>query len=275
MKRNNDPKVQQDIQKAQQRLGVLTGRPPQSFARSGQGGQGGYGGNGQEGMVGNQPKGNWWEGYRAHSDQVPLLTGNQQQYQNEVLEDLRRNREGTAPKTAAEVLEEKRFHQETAPRIAENYFGKNADSSFSGAYPEALGRGGADLGLRLQAMRDARENDKEKIALQRNFAPVYNKATPGVKQQIAESGTNLAGELVYDAAKTGGKKLLNYVGNQIWPAADEEEAKKETAPTDTNANTEAPLTQFSWNKPNPLNSRFGKDTFDKNLINYQAGGRTR
>jgi hypothetical protein len=223
-------------------------------------------------MVGNQPEGNWWEGYRAFSDQVPLLTGNQQQYQNEVLEDLRRNREGTAPKTAAEVLEEKRFHQETAPKISQEYFGKNPNS-FGSSYAEALGRGGADLGLRLQAMRDARENDKEKIALQRNFAPVYNKATPGVKQQIAESGTNLAGELVYDAAKAGGKKLLNYVGNQIWPAADEEEAKKETAPTDTNS--EAPLTQFSWNKPNPLNSRFGKDTFDKNLINYQAGGRTR
>lgn len=214
----NDPKLQQKLQHSQQRLGQLTGSPNSPQPQGGQhqqqvgnllnaGGANGAQGAGQNfgGQQGGVPESSFWGGTRAYNEQVPLFTGNQQAYQNEVLQELRNN---PANFNAIRENEINRFHEETAPRIAEQYFGKNTQS-FGSAYPEALGRGGANLASKLAAMQQQfqaeREGRLQNIGMSPSYTTVQHPKETGfgedVLRNVARQGVNAIGEYGADWLK--------------------------------------------------------------------------
>lgn len=148
-----------------------------------------------QGTSGGSNEGGFWSGRRAFNEQIPLLTPQQQLYQERTINDLLRN---PADFGAIRQNEIRRFKEETAPELAHQYFGRNPNSIGS-AYPEALGRGGANLSQKLAAMQSQFEAEREgrrmNIATQPSFTTVRNPREPGfteefLKNILAKSGSS-------------------------------------------------------------------------------------
>ena len=293
----NDPKLQAKLQHSQQRLGQLTGNPTSPQPQSGQhqaqvgnllGAGGGKGvtdyGNGQSGP----PESSLFGGTRAYNEQVPLFTPNQQAYQNETIAELRNN-----PANFNGIRDEelRAFHEETAPRIANQYFGRNPHS-LSGAYPEALGRGGAQLHTKLAALQQKaaaeREGRLQKIGMAPSYTSVQHAREPGLGEDIlrsvAKSGTNYIGGLASDYAGNWVKNTFG--GSNTDDAKQAAVGTKETQPTTATAQpinfgnqSSESLGQFGnqnsgndlyANTLNPLKKLLEQDALNKN--NYVLGG---
>lgn len=154
--------------------------------------------------------------------QLPNFTREQIGLQNELIGRILENKADFGPIAQAE---KSRFFQETAPALAEQYFGRNPNS-FSGAYPEALGRAGANLGERLAALQAqfnaGKESNYLRGALQPAFGNIFLPAT-----QQGGSGNNRANDYSFKntldrlapaltaASGTYGRELGDYLSNKI------------------------------------------------------------
>ncbi len=151
--------------------------------------------------------GDWWNGRQASNEQVPRFTPAQSKYQESVIGDLMKNKADFGPIRDEEL---RRFKEETAPYLAERYFGKNPNS-FGSAYPEALGRGGAGLGSKLAAMQSQYEADREgrqmNVALQPSFDTLRRQREPGFKDTFNK-------DIVPNLIQAGGEIAGNYFKNK-------------------------------------------------------------
>jgi len=260
----NDPAIQQQIQQQQQTL--------QKYANAGQASTG-------------QPQqgGGWdeyWNGRRGFNEQIPLYTPNTEQYREEVVNQLRNNPANFGPVREEEI---RRFNQETAPRLAEQYFGSGAGTEFSGAYPEALGRGGANLGRQLaadeQKFNAERESRLMNVAMQPSFTTVKNPREPGFKETFLPELLARAGG---SALEYGGNWLKNkFGGGQATPENPEvinAPQPQQAQPVNQNAyQAPADLSQLSRN----INTPITPNAFEQLLKNQTEarnsllGGRTR
>lgn len=245
----------QPLQPGQEQQGLLPNNLIQPTAGVAGGGQ--YGG-------GDTPQGDFWGGKRAYTEQVPLFTPNQQAYQNETIQRLRENRADFGPIRNEEL---RRFHEETAPQIAEQYFGRNPNS-FGSAYPEALGRGGALLGSKLasaQAQFEAeREQRQQQVAIQPSYTSVQHPRESGFGENLATSFTGAAAQAL---AKGAGSWLSNKWGGKT-DAKEDTSTESNTTPTKTNI---SPVNQQTYQnqQPAPLSNFPGP--YSPNLVNDPAG----
>lgn len=233
----------QEILPQEQQQAILAARPADQLPQ-GQGqvsqGQGGV------------PENSFWFGRKAFNEQIPLLTPQQQLYQESILDKLKNN-----PVSFDNIRNDeiRRFHEETAPQIAEQYYGRNPQSVGS-AYPEALGRGGASLGSRLAAMQAEFENSREgrnqQVALQPSFTTVPHEREKG----FGETLLNNVGPKAIDLAERG---ISSYFGNRN--AAQPQQQQQQAPAYSPNRNQQAqqitgsPL-MYNPNATNePINSR--------------------
>lgn len=221
---------------------------PQTIERKGQGGSQG----------GSNDGGSFWSGRKAFNEQVPLNTPLQQTYQENILRELSQNPASFEPIRQNEI---RRFHEETAPQIAEQYFGRNPNS-FSSAYPEALGRGGANLSQRLAAMQSQynlqREGNLQNIAMRPSFTTVQHQAQPGFADKLLE-------ETAPSLIKYGGQLASDYFGKKQTPAPQQVENPNQQLPSSLMSgmqkgynqynNQAAELSQLSGNLSSPFTPR--------------------
>ena len=273
----NDPKVQEQINYHRNRLG--------KYGVQTSGGQ-----NGQPVQIaglpqqaGGAPQGNWLTGTPAYNEQVPLFTPEQQAYQNETIQQLRQN---PADFGAIRNEELRRFKEETAPQLAEQYFGANANNEFSSAYPEALGRGGASLGSRLASLQSQfeaeRESRRQQVAIQPSFAPVQHGREPG----FAETALDRFGEKGIEYLGKNAGRFLGLGGDNASSSAQQQSAQQTSqAATQINpVNTAAyqqpaqlsafkgPYAPSVYAKPGGVDQLLMKQA---ELANNRLGGRTR
>lgn len=273
----NDPKVQEQIAYHRNRLGKYG---VQTF-----GGQ-----NGQpvqiQGLPQQQngaPQGNWLTGTPAYNEQVPLFTPEQQAYQNETIAQLRNN---PADFGAIRNEELRRFKEETAPYLAEQYFGANANNEFSSAYPEALGRGGASLGSRLASLQSQfeaeREGRRQQVAIQPSFAPVQHGREPG----FAETALDKFGATGIEYLGKNAGKFLGYGGSEAGESPKQQASQQtsnaagQISPVNTSAyqapgqlsSFRGPYAPSLYNKPGGIDQLLMKQA---EIANNKLGGRTR
>lgn len=226
----------------------------------------------------NAPDSSFWGGRRAYNEQVPRFTGYQQEYQNKTINDLLNNKADFGPIRKEEL---RRFHEETAPKLAEQYFGKNPNS-FGSAYPEALGRGGASLGSKLASMQAQFEAEREgrlqNVAMQPSYDTIRHPAEKGFKDTLTE---NFDPTLLVEGAKKAGQWIQGkWQGNQKSEQVNPQQQSQQQPSSPVNSsvyNQQEPLSQLSNNLKDPykLQDLFGKKfQQDIDKQNYKAGGRS-
>jgi hypothetical protein len=158
-------------------------------------------------IQGGIPETSFWSGRQAYNEQIPLYTPNTELWREGVVNELRNNPAQFGPIRQEEI---RRFNQETVPNLAEKYFGANAGTQFSGKYPEALGRGGANLGRQLaadeQRFNAERESRLMNVANQPSFATVRHPRESGAGEQLLQQLIGSAGGA---ATQYGGEWLQN------------------------------------------------------------------
>jgi hypothetical protein len=209
-----------------------------------------YGNQGSQNQQGS-PEGTFWGGRPAYNEQIPLFTPQVEQYRNEVLNQLR-----NSPANFGPIKEEtlRRYHEETAPRIANQYFGRHADSQFGNDYPQALFRSGRTLERQLNADEAQYNANREgrllNFAAQPSFGTVQHPREAGFRESFLEP---LVGNALGNAVNYGGQWLQD----RFTP-------KQEQNPMD--------LSQLTSNLQNKYPSQYQKLLEGRN---YLAGGRAR
>jgi hypothetical protein len=209
-----------------------------------------YGNQGSQNQQGS-PEGTFWGGRPAYNEQIPLFTPQVEQYRNEVLNQLR-----NSPANFGPIKEEtlRRYHEETAPRIANQYFGRHADSQFGNDYPQALFRSGRTLERQLNADEAQYNANREgrllNLAAQPSFGTVQHPREAGFRESFLEP---LVGNTLNKAIDYGGQWLQD----RFTP-------KQEQNPMD--------LSQLTSNLQNKYPSQYQKLLEGRN---YLAGGRAR
>jgi hypothetical protein len=209
-----------------------------------------YGNQGSQNQQGS-PEGTFWGGRPAYNEQIPLFTPQVEQYRNEVLNQLR-----NSPANFGPIKEEtlRRYHEETAPRIANQYFGRHADSQFGNDYPQALFRSGRTLERQLNADEAQYNANREgrllNFAAQPSFGTVQHPREAGFRESFLEP---LVGNALGSAVNYGGQWLQNRFS-----------PKQEQNPMD--------LSQFSSNFQNKYPNQFQKLLEGRNRA---LGGGTR
>jgi hypothetical protein len=209
-----------------------------------------YGNQGSQNQQGS-PEGTFWGGRPAYNEQIPLFTPQVEQYRNEVLNQLR-----NSPANFGPIKEEtlRRYHEETAPRIANQYFGRHADSQFGNDYPQALFRSGRTLERQLNADEAQYNANREgrllNFAAQPSFGTVQHPREAGFRESFLEP---LVGNTLNKAIDYGGQWLQD----RFTP-------KQEQNPMD--------LSQLTSNLQNKYPSQYQKLLEGRN---YLAGGRAR
>lgn len=164
---------------------------------------------GQQGQSGQGgiPETSFWHGRQAYNEQIPRYTPNTELWREGVVNELRNNPAQFGPIRDEEI---RRFNQETVPNLAEKYFGANAGTQFSGKYPEALGRGGANLGRQLasdeQRFNAERESRLMNVANQPSFDTVRHPREEGKGELLLQQLMNAVGG---GATQLGGEWLQN------------------------------------------------------------------
>lgn len=216
------------------------------------------------------PEHEFWAGRKAYNEQVPLYTPQTEAYREGVVKELQENPAKFGPVRENAIQD---LHQNILPNIAEQYFGRHADSSFSSAYPEALGRGASAFRRNLasdeQRFNAEREARLQNVALQPSFTTVKNPREPGYGELLGAGLLNKAGESALDL---GGEWLKNRFSGKPEGAPQEApqtaQLYRPAAPTSVNPDVYR-AQQVLSNLPQNIQGTVGQTALDK-LYNRQA-----
>ena len=228
---------------------------------------------------GQAPQTDFLYGRPAYNEAVPLLSPQQQAYQNETIEDLRQNnKDWFGPIQKAETTH---FQENILPRVQELY-GGSTQTGFGSAGPTQTHRAARGLAERLAAMRSnaelQREANKQRVATQQSFAPIQHGREPGFAEKASSAVAGKALELGSDFL---GNYLKNrFSGSQTDNQQQPTETTQQQQPVQTTPIQTEPLSQFAPNNlynnaANPFapgaKGLLPADIYKQNLL----GGRTR
>ena len=226
------------------------------------------------------PEGGFWSGRKAFNEQVPLLTPQQQLYQEKTINDLLRN---PADFGAIRQNEIRRFKEETAPELAHQYFGRNPNSIGS-AYPEALGRGGANLSQKLAAMQSQFEAEREgrrmNIATQPSFTTVKNPREPGfaeefLKNSLAQGGSSMVEGIGNWIGNKFGQQKTNVPQPQQPQQPQQQPTVNASTYTEQQPQGKEALSQLSKSLSSPYTPRNDYENMLFEQFGHRLGGRSR
>ncbi len=157
-------------------------------------------------------QGDWLWGSQGQQFQFPLRYPWQEQGMQQLLQQGLQNAD--FDQITNDAL--KRFNTETVPGLAERFtaLGGGAGNQRSGAFANAVGRGGADLEERLGALRAQYGLAQSQMGLQPSFENVYLPGREGAAGQLTGQGL--------EAAVKSFPQLLDFIkwlssGNQMNP----------------------------------------------------------